>query len=800
MGFCKYCYIAYKSLKAPPYICGYCKIKKRSCNNCGVVQNRKSLNKIDHEKYLCLQCYDPQNICIRCKRNFIIELNNGFCGTCLKSVFPIQFPGKLVTLNNDQAQLIKHSLDKHATLLACAGSGKTTTIVAKIAYMILYQGVQPESIILTTFTKNAAKEMKERLLLLLGVEDLPIITGTFHSVSIQLLKKYDPDRIGRLFHIDELQYNFNTFLEEYDLGKLGIKYLFVDEYQDINEIQYQIISKFVNSGSTLVGVGDDGQNIYTFRGSHVKYILEFQTLFPGSSRYMLSRNYRSNKFIIDIANKSISKNPNQHPKNMISHKIGSIKPQVKHFDSMYKEVEWIVEDILSSKIPFDEIAVLTRNGSPLYFIEESLAKLGVYSLLLMGKNIQTEKKEGLVTLSTIHSSKGLEWKRVYLMGFNDQFFPSDKTQIEEERRLFYVAVTRCKDDLFVSYSGKRKYLSRFVVEVGRRYFDYEGTKFELSDDSEIERENSVTGYVNSLDGEDYCKMRELGIIWDFNFDQQSVHKKYKYAGFIDKRNIYTEFGIFIDYYLRRLTGSYSDKKAMKIIETLSLGKKDYPEFLSLYDKIKNFDVNQLNEFNKNNKMWIKRIIWKMNKFAYKKVIDVIIDTKFHLPFEFMKKMENSYVNYKNRSLKSRSIIKDIYNVSKCHSIAFMRKAVLYKKVKKRELGLYKGMYDSMELFIERMIKGASSMERSPSFNTDEILGEGDLLIDDLLIDFKVSSGSALEMNNVVQLLCYVAMGRSLGYEINRIGLYNPLLGEYSECDISGWNKERELVKYLISVR
>jgi superfamily I DNA/RNA helicase len=86
---------------------------------------------------------------------------------------------------------------------------------------------------------------------------------------------------------------------------------------------------------------------------------------------------------------------------------------------MYKEVNWIceqIETLINSKqAKADEIAVLTRNGSPLFYVEEELAKQEINSLLIMGK-VRQEMRPDHVTLSTVHSSKGLEWKYVYLNG------------------------------------------------------------------------------------------------------------------------------------------------------------------------------------------------------------------------------------------------------------------------------------------------------------------------------------------------------------------------------------------------
>lgn len=805
MGICIYCYLPYKNLKTPGKMCGYCKRKTVICK-CGNIRLRK--NTTDNK---CLQCLESAHQCFLCKKRFRKSLINNICYNCNLTNTPLIFPNKTTYLNNQQYKLITHSLSKHASLLACAGSGKTTTIVSKIAYMITKQGIDPETIMLTTFTRNAAKEMKERLDLLLGYE-ASILCGTFHSLSYKLFNKYEPDILkNTLYHIDEVQHLFNKYLhnKKNENNKANeiiskIKYLFVDEYQDINDIQFSIIQAFTNNKTVLIAVGDDGQNIYTFRGSNIKYILNFTTFFPNSEQYYLTKNYRSTKEIIKIANEAILLNKNTIPKKMLSnYKNISNKPKIYYFSHMYKEVNWICEQINklinSKKVKADEIAVLARNGSPLFYIEEELSKQKINSLLIMGK-VRQEMREDHITLSTIHSSKGLEWKYVYLMGASDLFFPSDKEQLEEERRLFYVAVTRCKKFLTISYSKDKFSLTRFITELNKDLFTFNDplTIYKETDNNDYTQINSVTSLIDSLSGEDYLQLRKKNILPNINFKKEKVHNNHKYAPFIDNKNIYSEFGIFIYYLLRRMSGDYVDKNAENIIESVPLSNIDQQDYKNCYKSIYNLNSTELQNLgNKLNKMWMKRISWKMQRFNISKVENVVIASRFYLPFTFVKKMEYSYLAYKDSKNKWYNILEEIYDVSKTHSISFNRRAVLYKNVSKYELKMHNPMYQEMHSFINTKVRKAKEIISVPSFSTENITGEGDLLLDDLLIVFKVNQGSALEINNILQLLTYVALSRDLGYNIKRVALYNPLMGEYHEADISEWDKEKDLIKFLL---
>lgn len=793
--YCKYCHRFYKCLRRPG-LCGHCKRRVVVCPCGRMVNKNRSFNNTH-----CLQCASPIR-CKLCRRGYRNSLKDSICTVCHKKVTPIQFPKTTTFLNKEQSKIITHPLTQHASLLACAGSGKTTTLVTKIGYMIKYQHIPQDQIILATFTRNAAREMSERLEKLL---DTPpeIMCGTFHSIAFRLLQKHDPTLFeNRLLHIDELQFHLLNKLKQNIITQY--KYLFVDEYQDINEVQYQIIYEFVRLGCTVIGVGDDGQNIYTFRGSDVKYILNFNTLFSKSTTYKLTYNYRSTNAIINVANGSIRKNKNSIPKRMLGQKrIRGTLPTVMHFDKMYLEIKWIVEqieDLVKNGISREQIVVLTRNNKPLFYVEEGLAERKINTNLLMTKILQ-KKRPHCVTLSTIHSSKGLEWEYVFMMGCADSFFPASKLQLEEERRLFYVGVTRCKKELTITYSGDHNSLTRFVWELPKNLFDYKTPKikYKLSDEEEIDPSNSVTQIISSLNGEDVIRLREQGILPDFDFKQKEVHKKYSYSPFIKDNNLYDQFGILVDYLLRRMIGGYTDRKAEKIIESLPLKRSDHEEFIQLYPKIYQLTSKELTKHQEYERMWMKRLSWKMNTFGHKTVEDVPITTTFHIPIRFLKEMERGYSTFKNKTIKWRNCLQEIYATSKAHSIAFGRKAVLYSKISTQYMYNYFNMFHEMDRFMKSLTKD-KVLEFNPTFSGNGLCGEGDLLVNDCLIDFKVHDGSALEMENLLQLLTYVALGRNEGYEINKIALYNPLWGEYIETDVSEWNKGTELLEFLNDVR
>ena len=203
---------------------------------------------------------------------------------------------KDIVLNNDFLKS-KSSM----CVIACAGSGKTTTIILKIVYMITHLQCNPEYFFITTFTKNACQELKKRLEKYLNKNVINLMAiGTFHSISYSHVIEYEKNNNIIDDNIEQYLYDFYNLLEQ-DKYKKKYYYIFIDEYQDINLIQENIISRLYNKDcKCLMTVGDDQQNIYTFRNTNIKFILEFGKKYNGKY-YILNKNYRSQENIIILA-------------------------------------------------------------------------------------------------------------------------------------------------------------------------------------------------------------------------------------------------------------------------------------------------------------------------------------------------------------------------------------------------------------------------------------------------------------------------------------------------------------------
>ena len=262
-----------------------------------------------------------------------------------------------------------------------------------------------------------------------------------------------------------------SLLDNYEdikkLFKNKYKYVLVDEFQDVNSLQVRLIKQLLNDKTQLFCVGDDWQSIYGWRGSDIEYIVNFKKYFNDPKIIKLDTNYRSNETIVNASNEVIKNNKYKIDKEVISFNKKCKKIYLYCAKKECEDgVETVIENIkriLENGYDKEDILVLTRT-------RKSEAYENYYSHL---KNIG-------VKITTIHQTKGLEAKVVFIIGLTGGFlgFPYlrevdrifqiiKKTNIEhlmeEERRLFYVAMTRAKEELFlISEVGNE---SEFIKEI-----------------------------------------------------------------------------------------------------------------------------------------------------------------------------------------------------------------------------------------------------------------------------------------------------------------------------------------------
>ena len=430
----------------------------------------------------------------------------------------LEFSKGTVQLNDEQFRVVTSPPSENQRILASAGSGKTTTITARIAYLVEEYGWDPSTIALLSFSRSAAQEMIHRVHRLIGPVNL--YAGTFHALSAQILREQAPIHIKDQPFIDELPYRLVKWLETEHGKKWSKRFrtIIVDEFQDINDIQWKILKGLYHSHTTMTIVGDDAQNIYTWRGSSVDFILKFHEHLPDVRDYQLCRNYRSNEAIVTVANSVMRFIPTlPFKEKMMAHRSGGKKPEVHYFFRSLDEWDWIVHSLekmihnsaSSSSTP--TFAVLSRYNSDLFRIEERLHLRGIPYQLCTNPDSAKVKKQ--ITLATIHASKGLEWDVVFFMNLHDDVFPARKSDedIICERRLFYVGVTRAKRALYLTYSKQERSLSRFVREIPRPFLRYHNvTSFKLSTVEGTTGLMSIEDMMRGLDGADWNTLRDRG--------------------------------------------------------------------------------------------------------------------------------------------------------------------------------------------------------------------------------------------------------------------------------------------------
>ena len=596
----------------------------------------------------------------------------------------------LESLNDKQKEAVLYT-DGPLLIVAGAGAGKTKTITHRIIHLI-HQGVSPENILAVTFTNKAAKEMRDRVHMLLGQQihgaqggASPFIS-TFHALGVHIIKEnahligltkhfaiadehdalviikdamkargidpkqHEPRKIKsvisrskgdfitsasfsqnaqsafqsivaviwqdyekalkqeKALDFDDLLLETVLILKKYPEVKNTYqqrwKYIHIDEYQDTNEVQYELTKLLVGKDDNICVVGDTDQNIYSWRGANIKNMLHFEKDYPETKVILLEQNYRSTANIIEAANAVIEKNQYRMAKTLFTKKdIGESITVYESYDEV-DEAEYVaskIDELLRDNDP-ENVAVLYRANFQSRVLEEALLGkqipyqvLGVkfferkeikdllsyiragynreslsdikriintptrgigkvtlvklfanqfsdlpssmqikinkfYELLgnirdfadthspsesikyvikesgleeelshgttddqerlenmkelvtLATKYDQLPQGEGLeklledaslasdqdtlmhkgkgVRLMTVHASKGLEFKYVFITGLEQDLFPhangsKTKEDREEERRLFYVALTRAEHKLFLSYAQLR---------------------------------------------------------------------------------------------------------------------------------------------------------------------------------------------------------------------------------------------------------------------------------------------------------------------------------------------------------
>ena len=236
--------------------------------------------------------------------------------------------------------------------------------------------------------------------------------------------------------------------------KLPYKLIIIDEFQDTSKSRFNLIQSIVNKNkSKLCVVGDDYQSIYQFQGCDINLFLNFKKYFNNVNVYCLNETYRNSLELINIAGSFINKNDKQIKKNLISKKhLNNPIKIIKYFNEK-SVLKHVLDEIPLNK----EILILSRNNFDI--------KKYVNNYELINSELKIKGDNHIIKYMTIHSSKGLESDVVIVLNMCDDIYglPSKIKGNEvldllkdnndylyaEERRLFYVALTRTKSYVYL---------------------------------------------------------------------------------------------------------------------------------------------------------------------------------------------------------------------------------------------------------------------------------------------------------------------------------------------------------------
>ncbi|GAA6970828.1 ATP-dependent helicase [Helicobacter pylori] len=355
-------------------------------------------------------------------------------------------------LNPEQLKAAK-ALKGYNLVIASAGTGKTSTIVGRILYL-LDNGIKPEEILLLTFTNKASNEMIARVAKY-SKSSSKIEAGTFHAVAYRYLKEHYPnlslkqpkelkkllesivDTKNALTDDDKKPYTsqhlyalyslytnalkqedfsawlshknpehtpyaafYENILDEFENTKKKHNYIdyndllllfkqamlerpspykevLCDEFQDTNPLQESILDA-INPPS-LFCVGDYDQSIYAFNGADISIISNFTQKYKNAQVFTLTKNYRSSKEILDLANQVIQRNERIYPKNLEVVKSGHFnKPALLNYNDNIAQCQDIAKRIVMRK-NFKEVAVIFRNNASADQLEAALRSHNVPS-------------------------------------------------------------------------------------------------------------------------------------------------------------------------------------------------------------------------------------------------------------------------------------------------------------------------------------------------------------------------------------------------------------------------------------
>lgn len=379
------------------------------------------------------------------------------------------------------------------------GSGKTLTIAKRIEYLIMKHKVRPEEILVITFTKYAAWEMKNRTRSICGPSSYAVTFGTFHGIYYGILKwayrlnqsnllsdeekyrilreilpgidwdqepeadeekdylqelaieignvknncmdieeyepvKYTTEKFRKLYRTyeetkkkyrkidfeDMLIQCRDLFMKRPDILKKWqekFQYILVDEFQDVNQAQYDVVRMLAAPQDNLFVVGDDDQSVYGFRGAKPGIMKEFMKDYPKARQILLDVNYRSSGYIVKGALRVIGNNKIRFEKKIEAFRKPDETVHVQEVKDPVQEAEYVLERIREYRekgVSYTEMAVLYRTNVDARAMSELMMEYQIPFVMKEHLNNIYEHFIALDMISYLRLSQG-EYDRKYFL-------------------------------------------------------------------------------------------------------------------------------------------------------------------------------------------------------------------------------------------------------------------------------------------------------------------------------------------------------------------------------------------------
>ena len=234
------------------------------------------------------------------------------------------------------------------------------------------------------------------------------------------------------------------------------KDLFVDEFQDVNPLQFALLQAWLGSSSSLTVVGDPCQAIYSWNGADARFLNDFEKYFPNSQTVILKDNFRSSPEILALSSSILPMMERLDPK-MQSGRLPTIRAELDEYEEA-RSVARLVKELAIGDIDLGDQAVLVRTHAQIPPIVEAFKEQEIKFTVASDRESGAGRDDG-VQILTLHAAKGLEWKIVHLCGVEEGFHPiahaNTELALEEERRLFFVGLTRAEEQLHISWARNR---------------------------------------------------------------------------------------------------------------------------------------------------------------------------------------------------------------------------------------------------------------------------------------------------------------------------------------------------------